>query len=75
MSKNTRYEMVDRQGRYMLGNWNEDEQVLTVTMYLTPKQDVPIEEVLEMSGFTITSKIKVEKPKVLKLATKGDSNE
>ncbi|KFZ26299.1 MAG: hypothetical protein KQ78_01472 [Candidatus Izimaplasma bacterium HR2] len=65
-----RYEMIDKDGRYMISEYNSECNLLKVTTYLYPKEDVSIEEILNDCGFTITSKTNIEKPKIITL-TKG----
>lgn len=65
-----RYELLDIDGRYMTAMYDEDSHTLQVTTYLNPIPNVPIEETLEQCGFTITSIMSVEKPKILPI-TKG----
>lgn len=66
-----RYELIDKDGRYMTASYDSDENTLAVTTYLSPKPDVPIEETLEECGFTIVSIVNVKKPQILTL-TKGN---
>lgn len=62
-------EMVDKDGRYMTCRYDE-HGLLMVTTYLYPNKDVLIEKTLEDCGYTIISKINIEKPKIITL-TKG----
>lgn len=63
----TRYELLDRSGRYVKGEFDDDENLLQITMFLYLKSDVPVESALEEAGYTITSKTEVHKPQIVPL--------
>lgn len=69
-----KFEMIDKDGRYMTCRYDGEHSLLMVTTYLYPNKDVPIEKTLENCGYTITSKSNIKKPKIITL-TKGTKNE
>jgi len=67
-----RYTLEDKEGRFMTAEYDEENNLLTVTTYLQPQPGVPVDEVLESAGFTILSKIGVKKPQLVQFPRKEE---
>ena len=65
-----RFELEDKNGRYSTCEYDKDQEYLSITIYLSPRKDVSIEELLSDSGYTIISRMNVQKPKIVSI-TKG----
>lgn len=69
-----KFEITDKNNRYITCRYDTEKNILIVTTYLYPDKNVSIEETFEKCGFTIISKKNIENPKIITL-TKGTDNE
>ena len=62
-----RYEVFDKDGRFITAEHDTESGSLSVTTYLTMKKDLTGREIFDSLGWTVANEREVTKPKVLKM--------
>lgn len=68
---NQEFELRDSQGRYALCLYDKERNLLKITHWFYPDSNLPIEEILDKVGYTITSKKERESLKVVPLTKRS----